>query len=266
MREGFAPETIDFNVRRLSFRSLVKVPVFFLHVLIYLTLHSVLFVLIRNSEKRLKIFLKSNAFHARLVLKYLGVEIFSRDLHPELKGQLIICNHISYIDVLVLFAFYPSLFITSREIRNTPFLGQITNLAGCFFVERRKHLRTPDNIQQELRAMKMRLDQGFNIFLFPEGTSSDGRSVLPFKAHFFQLATAQNLTVKPLVLRYHGASRSDVPWYGEMGFLPHFLHLTSHKNISVSLESLDEIRPGKHDHFQLKDEVYEKIRKAYETN
>ncbi len=265
MREGFAPETIDFNVRRLSFRSLVKVSVFFLHVLIYLTVHSVLFVLIRNSEKRLKVFLKSNSFHARLVLKYLGVEIFAEGDRPELKGQLIICNHMSYIDVLVLFAFYPSLFITSREIRNTPFLGQITNLAGCFFVERRKHLRNPDNIQQELCAMKMRLDQGFNIFLFPEGTSSDGKFVLPFKAHFFQLATAQNVAVKPLVLKYHGESHALVPWYGDMSFLSHFMDLANH-NISVGLKSLDEIHPAGKDHFQLKDEAHEKIRTAYASN
>ncbi len=266
MREGFAPETIDFKVRRLSFRSVIKVSVFIIHAIAFLIIHSLLYIFIWNSDKRLKIILRSNAFHAKITLMYLGIEIFPKEKVPELNGQLIICNHMSYIDVLVLFAFYPSLFITSREIRNTPFLGQITKLAGCFFVERRKHLRTPENIYEELRAMKMRLDQGFCIFLFPEGTSSDGRCVLPFKAHFFRLATEQNMKIKPLVLKYHGESHNAVPWYGDMNFLSHFMEIASLRNISVSLESLEEIQPAGRDYFQLKDEAYEKIRKAYEKH
>ncbi len=114
--------------------------------------------------------------------------------------------------------------------------------------------------------MKMRIEQGFNVFLFPEGTSSDGKCVLPFKAHFFQLATENNVAVKPLVLKYLGESRSLIPWYGEMGFLSHFMEIASLKNISVSLVSHSDIQPDGKDHFQMKDEAHDKIRKAYETH
>lgn len=266
MREGFAPEKIDFNVRGLSFRGMIRVCLFILHVVTFLLSHLLITLLVPYRKLRLKIFIASNRFHCRFVLFYLGVRITQATSPSPVKGKLIVCNHLSYIDVLVLFAYYPSLFITSKEIEKTPVLGQITKLAGCFFVERKKALRTPETILRELEEMKLRLAEGFNVFLFPEGTSSDGQSVLPFKAHFFQLASSANIQIQPLVIKYNGPSRQRVPWFGEMSFFPHFVSLCQEKNISLILHELPVIDPTGRDHFDIKESVFHQIRSSYETN
>ncbi len=265
MREGFAPEKIDFNVRGLSFRALIRLCLFILQATVFLFSHSLILFLVPE-KFRLKLILVSNTWHARLILRYLGIEVTYERQASEVKGKLIVCNHLSYVDVLVLFAHYPSLFITSTDIGKIFFLGHITRMAGCFFVERNKELRSPETTLLELEEMKLRLSEGFNVFLFPEGTSSDGTLVLPFKAHFFQLATTGNIPVQPLTLKYHGSSRKSVPWYGDMEFLPHFLALANEKKISVSLNQHPVINPEGKDHFELKEITFQKIRISYDEN
>lgn len=250
-------------MRGPSFLAALKFLMFVFHVVIFLFSHSMIFLIIRNEKRRLQRVLRSNAFHAGIVLKYLGVETFEDEGIP-LKGKLIVCNHMSWLDVLVLFKSYPALFITSKDIQRTPVLGQITTLAGCFFTERKKELRTPEAAEAEINLMKKRLSEGFNIFLFPEGTSSDGMSVLPFKAHFFQLAIDTQTPVVPLVLKYLGANRKLVPWYGDMDFIPHFLQACREKEFSVSVHHLGQLSPFNKDRFQLKDEAESLIRESYE--
>lgn len=254
---------IDFRVKGLSFRALLKFTLFCLHVVVFLFSHALLFLFIRNEKTRLRFILKSNAFHAGLVLKYLGIETFEEEVAP-VRGKLIVCNHMSYIDVLVLFRSYPALFITSKDIERTPVLGQITSLAGCFFTERKKELRTPEAALAEVTLMKKRLSEGFNIFLFPEGTSSDGSKILPFKAHFFQLAVESKSAVCPLMIKYLGENRKLAPWYGNMDFVPHFLNVCKEKEFSVSVHRMNQISSFNKDKFQLKDETEILIRESYE--
>lgn len=265
MNEAISPGKIDVSGVP-SFSSLIKLALFTIHVCVFLTLHSLLYLCVRNEKRRLRFILRSNAFHARIVCRYLGIEAFHEEEAEPVRGKLIICNHMSYIDVLVLFAKYPALFITSREIEETPVLGQITKLAGCFFTERRKERLTPEASLLELKRMKKRLSQGFNIFLFPEGTSSDGKSVLPFKAHFFQLAIDNNIPIQPLVLKYLGANRDVAPWYGTMDFLPHFAKVCGEKDICVSVLRLPKLSPVGKERFQLRDEAHALIRESYETH
>lgn len=247
-----------------SFLAFGKILLFAFHASLFLLSHALFFVLIRNEKRRLRLIVRSNAFHARIVCAYLGIEAFHEESSERIRGKLVICNHLSYVDVLVLFTRYPALFITSREIERTPFLGQITKLAGCFFVERRKERRTPDEAERELALMRRRLGEGFNIFLFPEGTSSDGRAVLPFKAHFFQLAVETGCSIQPVHLRYLGDNRHVPPWYGDMSFLPHFLEVCRQKEISVNVRRLEKISPRGKDRFSLKDEAENSIRSAHE--
>ncbi len=241
-----------------------KLCLFLIHLVYFLLSHIVLTLVVRDEKRRLRLIVKSNAFHATLVMKYLGLESFYEENLEKVKGKLITCNHLSYLDVLVLFTRYPALFITSREIEQTPVLGWITKLAGCFFVERRKELRTPEQAEKEMALMRQRLSEGFNIFLFPEGTSSDGKTVLSFKAHFFQLAIDSKSYLQPVVVKYHGANRDLAPWYGDMTFLPHFWKVCTQKNFSIGIHQLPKISPDGKDKFQLKDEAHKAILEAYE--
>lgn len=89
--------------------------------------------------------------------------------------------------------------------------------------------------------MRDQLQNGFNVFLFPEGTSSEGRSVLPFKMTYFQLAVDTGCEVQPLTLKYHGSSKDIPPWYGDMTFADHLMRLCCERKIFASITVHDSI-------------------------
>lgn len=232
-------------------------------MLAFVVHHQLIGLIIRDDSKKLKYFLKSIQWHARLGLKVLGVKVI-QSRPSEIKGKLLVANHLSYIDVLILFANYPSLFITSVEIKETFLLGRITQLAGCFFVERRKSRRNHSTMLKEIQEIKTKLISGFNIFLFPEGTSSNGEGVLPFKAAFFQTAVETQTPVLPLCVRY---SSDAVPWFGDMNFPGHLLKLCSLGGFEAKLTELDLIPVAQDmDRFKLRDLSYEQINECYAKN
>jgi 1-acyl-sn-glycerol-3-phosphate acyltransferase len=210
-------------------------------LVIFLLHHLAASLLIRNEERKLHYYLRSISSMSDRVLRLLNIRIM---VHGELRSvghQLVVSNHLSYLDVLILFRFFPALFITSTEIRDTPVLGHICKLAGCFFVERRREKRSQETKEQELGAMLDKFRQGFSVFLFPEGTSSDGTTVLPFKGTFFQLAVDTQTAVRPLCLKYLGANRDVPPWHGDMTFPDHLFRVCLQERIDVSLTVLPEI-------------------------
>lgn len=248
--------------------ALLKFTCFIFLLLFFIGYQEVLQILLKDNEKRLRhtMFLVKN-------LSRLGLFILNIDVDKKLKaevsptGSLLIANHLSYVDVLILFASYPSLFITSQEIRETFLLGRITKLAGCFFVERRKERRTNETLKTEISDIKSKLMAGYNIFLFPEGTSSNGKQVLPFKATFFQTAIDCALPIKPLCLKYTSSNRDDICWYGKMTFPDHLFRLCLQTKISARLEQLAEIPVSASDHrFTVRDRAFNSISEAYEKN
>jgi len=122
------------------------------------------------------------------------------------------------------------------------FLGQLTVLGGCLFVER----RNPRNLPNELKNLKDFFDNGFTVCVFPEGTSSDGLSVLPFKKSLFQIALETKAPVQPIALKYtkingkpFSKKNNDlVCWYGEMNFFTHFIKLLTLRSIEAELNVL----------------------------
>jgi 1-acyl-sn-glycerol-3-phosphate acyltransferase len=215
---------------------------FVLLLLVFILHHSLVSLILWNETTRLNYFLRSIQLTAKMGLWILNVKVSHEDTSEEIKNKLIVANHLSYLDVLILFSLYPSLFITSVEIKETFILGRICKLAGCFFVERRKSKHTPELKQTEFDKMKSKLSQGFNVFLFPEGTSSDGKGVLPFKGTFFQLAVDCGVGVSPMCLKYSGKNRDVVPWFGKMTFVDHLFKLCFQDQINAKLIVLPEIQ------------------------
>ena len=97
---------------------------------------------------------------------------------------LIASNHLSYLDILVYSAIAPCAFVAKREVRAWPAVGWIATLAGTIYVDRSRRSET-HTIQPEIQSA---LAAGLRLFLFPEGTSSDGSCVLPFHSSLFQPA------------------------------------------------------------------------------
>lgn len=220
-------------------KGILKYITFNLLLLVFLFHHVLVWLFIRDEEKRLCYFLRSIQLTSRVGLKLLNIKINKNGTAEAIRGRLIVSNHLSYLDVIVLFSEFPSLFVTSTEIRDTFLLGHICRLAGCFFVERRRSHRSLLTKERELSSMKEKLNQGFNVFLFPEGTSSDGKQVLPFKGTFFQLAVDTQTTVVPICLKYEGRNRDVFPWYGDMSFPDHLFKVCQEPEVEVSVTILE---------------------------
>jgi 1-acyl-sn-glycerol-3-phosphate acyltransferase len=137
--------------------------------------------------------------------------------------------------------------VTSTDVRDTPFLGQICKLAGCLFVDRknRKHLK------DEIQELRDALNSGLNVTVFPEATSTNGDEVLRFRRPLFESSIATGKAILPLTINYLSISgqklstrnRDKVCWYGDMNFFPHFLALLNEKEINVEVIFSEPIIP-----------------------
>jgi 1-acyl-sn-glycerol-3-phosphate acyltransferase len=151
-------------------------------------------------------------------------------------AKLIVANHISYLDVVVIGALAPTVFVTSREIERTPVLGWFCRAGGCAFVERRRKTASLGDLA-EISGL---LARGFDIMLFPEGSTSDGHGFLRFKSTLLESAVRTRSRVVAMCVRYENVG-DHVAWYGDMSFLPHFLGVIADSPIKASLKVLGEI-------------------------
>lgn len=189
------------------------------------------------------------SFFSRLLLWILGVKFHVNVPVARLKkNYLIVANHLSYLDVLIISSFFPGCFVTSREIRASAFLGQICMLAGCLFVERRSR----QFLRLETADIARALEKGLNVIIFPEGTSTNGRDILRFRQPLFRAAIDADISILPVSISYTRINRQPVDssnrdtlfWYGDMAFWPHFKALARVKQIMVTLHIGHPIAPS----------------------
>ena len=163
----------------------------------------------------------------------LGVHVSTGRLLPD-RG-LLVSNHLSYLDILALSALAPCVFVAKREVRGWPLFGLMARLAGAVFVDRNRPMRAP----QAVREIERALAAGALVVLFPEGTTSDGASVLPFRSAFFQAAVNARAPITAAHLSYSladGDAATEVCWWGEAEFLPHLLNLLGKRRIEGRLQ------------------------------
>ena len=165
---------------------------------------------------------------SRRALRILGLE-------PRVTGSiaphgLLVCNHLSYLDVLVLAAIAPSVFVSKDEVKSWPLFGWFARLSGTIFVHRGRRMQT----RQTADEMAAALDRGLRVVLFPEGTSSGGDTVLPFKSSLLDPAIR---TARPLSVGLIGYELEDgdvveeVCYWRDMTLVPHVMNLLSKSRI-----------------------------------
>ncbi len=166
-------------------------------------------------------------------------------IEGELSAQrplLLVTNHSSYLDIIVLGAAARVHFAPKADVANWPAIGAICRMTGCVFIDRRVS-RTGENVD----ALRRALEAGNVVALFPEGTTSDGKRVLPFRSSYFMLAEREvfnpPLAIQPATIRYrrmHGLPLDTIrqpllAWYGDMDLLPHLRELLALQAIEVVL-------------------------------
>ncbi len=143
----------------------------------------------------------------------------------ENRSILFVANHVSYLDIPILGSWLDTAFVAKREVSGWPGFGTLARLGRTLFVTRR-----PLDAAADCHALSRMLLEGRPVILFPEGTSSDGLEVLPFRSTLFEVAYAWTadgrIDVQPVTLCYTRADDggpSLLAWYGDHDFLSHLL-------------------------------------------
>jgi len=155
---------------------------------------------------------------ARRVLDGLGIQLVIEG-HVPACG-LVVSNHLSYLDIAILSAATRSIFISKTEIGAWPFFGMLARMGGTIFLDRRS--RVSAGVAAGEIAARLRL--GVPVLLFPEGTSTDGSTVLRFYPRLFQPAIETGAPITAAAIRYElndGLDEHEMCWFGDAGFLTH---------------------------------------------
>lgn len=194
-------------------------------------------------------------FH-RYVLAVLGVRVERHGRPDPQRPMLIVSNHLSWLDILVISALMPVSFIAKSEVAGWPVFGTLARLQRSIFVERARRGKTAE----VNAAIAARLADGDAMLLFAEGTTSDGMRVLPFRSALIGAAQAATsgesapTAIQTLDIAYPRiaglpSGRADLPaiaWYGDMDLLPHLADLLALPGITaqVTFGSVWQVAPG----------------------
>ncbi len=187
-------------------------------------------------------------FYHKTLCKLIGIRVQLRG-EPLPGGGLLLANHSSWLDIIVLSGICPLAFVAKSEVSGWPLFGLLARLQNTIFVRRGEKARTLGDRD----AIRARVNSGDRIVIFPEGTSSDGNRVLPFKSALLgaaelPLSDAKNddtrAAVQPVSIGYvanYGMpmgreTRPSYAWYGDMDLLPHLWNAFASGPIDVVVE------------------------------
>ena len=239
----------------------------------FLITASLIKLITRDPNLRRHRFIRNNHRVAKIYLR--AFRIRTKLINPERlallkeKNYLVVANHVSYTDIMMLSAIHPFSFITSVEMGENPFLGDITKLGGSLYTNRKQFVSLPAEIENFAKALR----DGFNVVLFAEGTSTDGSDVRPFRSSLFEMAIKAERDILPICIKYltiDGEPRNRenadiVCWYGDMAFAPHFWRLMGHK-ITAEIHVLEPVPCSTRSKRQeLSNVTYERIRATYQN-
>jgi 1-acyl-sn-glycerol-3-phosphate acyltransferase len=163
-------------------------------------------------------------WHA-VVARILGIRIVV-DGTPPRAPFMLVSNHLSYVDVSVLGGLLETLFVAKADVRDWPALGPLASSTGTLFIDR-------DSRRDAVRVTTLLRDLvhgGRSVVVFPEGTSTNGKEVLPFNTPLFEAAAHDALPLWYAALRY---AQDDVPWFGDATFGSHLWKLLQLPHIDV---------------------------------
>jgi 1-acyl-sn-glycerol-3-phosphate acyltransferase len=169
---------------------------------------------------------------SRLILGAVGI-------HYQVIGEpprdgLVVSNHLSYLDVLLISAAMPCFFVAKMEISGWPFFGKCARINGTIFLDR-SSLSSAMSVADQ---MTERLKLPIPVLLFPEGTSTDGSSVLPFHPRLIDPATSTDKPITAAAVRYiieDGVEEKELCWFGDVEFVPHLLKMLATPGFSAKV-------------------------------
>jgi 1-acyl-sn-glycerol-3-phosphate acyltransferase len=158
-------------------------------------------------------------------------------------GHLVVANHVSWIDIFVINAQCPCGFVAKAEIARWPLIGTLVARTGTLFIERGKR----HAVHRMIEHIGARLQVGGRVAVFPEGTTGDGRGLLPFHANLIEGAVRCGAPVVPVGLRYldgDGDTASQIEYIGDTTFVASAWRIIGSPSIRCEVTALHEIATG----------------------
>lgn len=175
--------------------------------------------------------LRRQGYAAFMAGNVCGLNGFEVRVGGELPREpaILVCNHVGWQDPILIFNVVPGIAVAKREVGEWPLIGDIARGLDFMLVNRQCSY---SGAQVLLRA-KTLLERGASVLTFPEGTTSRGDDILPFRRGMFGLARLTGFPVVPIALRYHG---DDASWVGDAAFFPHFIKTVARTRTIAQLE------------------------------
>jgi 1-acyl-sn-glycerol-3-phosphate acyltransferase len=151
--------------------------------------------------------------HARIrwwsakLLRLIGITLHAKGM-PRPGAKLVVANHVSWLDIAAIHAVIPEArFVSKSDVKHWPLVGRLVTGAGTLYIEREKKRDALRVVHQMADA----LQRGETVAIFPEGTTGDGRTLLPFHANLLQAAIGTGTAVQPVMLRFFDAEHAISP-------------------------------------------------------
>jgi 1-acyl-sn-glycerol-3-phosphate acyltransferase len=187
----------------------------------------------------------------RRLVRALGIALTVRGEMPGLRAErgdgyeAVVCNHLSYLDILLLSAARPFVMVAKTEVRGWPLLGWLTAQAGTVYVTRGG---VPETYPEVNTAMAAAYRSGLPVVFFPEGTTTDGSEVLEFRRGLFHSVLRDAVAVRTAAICYSLAEgdaqasvADDVCWWGDAAFAPHLVRFLGLRGVRAELRFGDVI-------------------------
>jgi 1-acyl-sn-glycerol-3-phosphate acyltransferase len=159
---------------------------------------------------------------------------------------LLVANHVSWVDALIIQSIQPSIFVAKAEVKSWPIVGNIATGCGVVFVDR----GSPSSARRMVDDVESALHHGYCVAGFPEGTSSEGSSVSLFHANLFEAAINNQAQVLPVAIRYTnphtGGLCLKAAFIGDIGFVASLHQVITSAGIQARVFVGDKLSPVGH--------------------
>ena len=205
-------------------------------------------------------------FYHKICLRIFGIKIKTFGKVSINSPILLISNHASYLDIIILGSLFKTSFIAKKEISKWPLLGILAKLQNTIFIDRRV-----SSLKNQENQIIKHLNEKKNLVIFPEGTSSDGNRVLPFKSSLFNIFEKNlnsRIFVQTITIVYkkingiamNRIERKNITWHSNMDLIPNIFNVLKKLSIEVEVIFNDEFLPSKeYDRKKLALHCWEKI-------
>jgi len=226
----------------INIRAAYRLIVFLILIFIYLVRGTFLYLTTSNHVRRRHKLVNNANFFARMMASAFNMKVICNNLIPADENSLLVGNHIGFIDIVALQSLRGCAFITSTDMQNAPGLGQICDVAGCTYVNRRNRM----HIREELNNIVEVLKEGVRVVLYAESVASNGEQVLPFKKTLLMAAGFADRPIRPFVFNFRKVNggpvlfkhRDSLCWYGDESFITAIWRSLKLDSVEVEIEFL----------------------------